>query len=134
MLSARLILTGLWWVWGLVLFVLLAILSSRIDATQAWGWFLPNILPILALVGTAAYTVTPGTRSSSISSRLKTPLLMLSVLTSVAYLAMLTVAVVSPMYSGEPIAMMLRSNLWLTPMQTLALTTLGAFFVKQGKS
>lgn len=131
MLRARLILTGLWWLWGMVLLILLATLSTRIDAIQAWGWFLPNILPILTLVGTAAYAGVQAASKRALNTRVRTPLLVLSILVSATYLTMLTVAVISPLHSGDPLALMLTSNLWLTPMQALVLTALGAFFVRQ---
>ena len=57
--KARLTLTYTWWVWGVVLFALITLFSvlpaSAAASPDIWPWFLPNILPVLTLVGAASY-------------------------------------------------------------------------------
>lgn len=132
MLRAQMMLTALWWGWGMLLFALLAFLTMRSvlgDGTEAWGWFLPNILPAMTLVGAASYlgSARGGPR---VRAAVRTPLLLLAMLASAAYLLMLTVVILSPLSSDDPIQMMLRSNLFLTPFQALALSAVGTFFAK----
>jgi hypothetical protein len=130
MVRQKLILTLLWWVWGLGLFALLAMISYQPailgqDADAAWQWFLPNLTPTLMLVGAVAY-VKRGDRGAAVEAR--GPLFLISLVVSIFYLLALTVAILSVFYSAEPLATMRKSGLWLGPLQGLTASFLGIFF------
>jgi hypothetical protein len=130
MIRQKLILTLLWWVWGLTLFALLAMISYQPailgqDADAAWQWFLPNITPTLMLVGAVAY-IKRGDRSAGVEAR--GPLFVITLVVSIFYLLALTVAILSVFYSTDPLAAMRKSGLWLGPLQGLTASFLGIFF------
>jgi small-conductance mechanosensitive channel len=126
----KLILTLLWWIWGLSLFALLAMISYQPaifgeDADAAWQWFLPNITPTMMLVGAVAY-IKRGDRSAGIDAR--GPVFLISLIVSIFYLVALTVAILSVFYSTDPLGIMRKSGLWLGPLQGLTASFLGIFF------
>lgn len=126
----KLILTILWWVWGLGLFAMLAMVSYQPaifgeDADAAWQWFLPNITPTLMLVGAVAY-VKRGERGADIEAR--RAVFLITLIVSIFYLLALTVAILSVFYSVDPLATMRKSGLWLGPLQGLTASFLGIFF------
>lgn len=126
----KLALTGLWWVWGLGLFALLAMISYQPaifgdDADAAWQWFLPNITPTMMLVGAVAYVQRAGAR---VTAKARNPLFLIAVAVSIFYLFALTVAICSVFYSADPLAIMRKSGLWLGPLQGLTASFLGIFF------
>lgn len=130
MLRQKLALTILWWVWGLALFALLAMISYQPailgnDADAAWQWFLPNITPTLMLVGAVAY-VRRGETPPDIEAR--NPLFLISLIVSIFYLFALTAAILSVFYSSAPLETMRKSGLWLGPLQGLTASFLGIFF------
>ena len=132
MIRQKLILTVLWWVWGLSLFALLAMISYQPailgeDADAAWQWFLPNITPTLMLVGAVAY-IKRGDRSAGVEAG--GPLFMITLVVSVFYLLALSVAILSVFYSADPLAAMRKSGLWLGPLQGLTASFLGIFFTE----
>lgn len=127
MLRARLILSAIWWSWGLALFVILAVLSSNegtLDPAKAWGWFLPNMIPALTLMGAVALNQ-PG---EAVRPTNRMPILLIALGTTIAYLSLMTIAVFAPFSTTDPIGHMLQSNLYLTPLQALTLSTVGIFF------
>ena len=129
-LRQKLILTVLWWAWGLSLFALLAMISYQPailgkDADAAWQWFLPNITPTLMLVGAVAY-VRRGEQAPEIEAR--NPLFVITLIVSVFYLIALTAAILSVFFSTDPLAAMRKSGLWLGPLQGLTASFLGIFF------
>ena len=130
MLRQKLVLTLLWWIWGLSLFALLAMISYQPailgkDADAAWQWFLPNITPTLMLVGAVAY-IGRGERSAAIEAR--GPLFLITLVVSIFYLVALTASILSVFYSTDPLAAMRKSGLWLGPLQGLTASFLGIFF------
>ena len=127
----KLTLTGLWWIWGILLFVLLIPISQNPvlfdDPRPAWDWFLPNILPTMTLVGAGAYAGrhARAPRRSGIDF-----LFYLTLIMSTVYLAVLAHAILKTQTSTTPLAMLQTSNIWLGPMQALATSLLGLFFIK----
>lgn len=95
---------------------------------DAWGWFLPNIMPTLSLiVGVLAVSAKETQAVDAFVFRLAYWL-------SVFYLLTLATAIlVSPLVSQDPLPAMKSANIWLGPLQGLASAALGRFFVKKGK-
>ena len=81
----------------------------------------------MGLVGAAAYTKgkSPGVQADAIK-----PLFVLALIASLAYLVLLTVALLGVFFTAHPISWLTKTNLWLGTVQTLAASTLGAFFAK----
>lgn len=128
----QLTLTALWWGWGVVLILVLVALSSQSaifgdETSAAWQWFFPNITPTMGLVGAAAYT--KGT-SPNVASAATKPLYLLALIASLLYLLLLTAALLGVFFTPHPISWLTKSNIWLGTVQTLAASTLGAFFAK----
>ena len=128
----QLTLTGLWWGWGLLLFLLLVALSSQSaifgdEAGAAWQWFLPNITPSMGLVGAAAYA---RRKTADVDAAVVKPLFLMALIVSVAYLLLLTISLLGVFYSTDPLAWLGKSNLWLGPLQGLAASALAVFFAK----
>lgn len=116
-----------------ILFLVL-IMQSVVDyyeplTEQAWGWFLPTVMPTLALiVGTlVAEAKEPESGERPIDPRL----FRLGLALSVAYLLAVAASIfAAPLVAGRitPVALMQRSNLWLGPLQGLVAGTLGVFY------
>lgn len=132
----RTILTAIWCIWGALLIgaqVFLSYLGVVFgdNATAAWQWFLPNLLPTIALVTSVTYkqrdeTVTPASAHQS--------LFVVAVLASGFYLVLLTIAVVSVLFVTEPLASLRAANMWLGPVQGIAAGALGIFFAEGNKA
>lgn len=129
--KARLVLTYFWWLWGMLLFGLVTLFSLvfRDSAGEIWPWFLPNILPVLTLVGAAAYKQGgPGATGEPAG-----PLLPMTVIVSVFYLVVLSICIALLFISSEPIPTVRSANFFLAPLQALATSFLGLFFVAAPK-
>lgn len=129
MLRQQLILTLLWWGWGLALLVLLVVLSYQPaifgdDVSAAWEWFLPNIIPTLGLVGAASYQRRRSGQDAPASSHL----FLITVAASAVYLLLLTAAELSVLFTTDPVKTLRTSSLWLAPLQGLCASALGVFF------
>lgn len=128
----QLTLTGLWWGWGLLLFLLLVALSSQSaifgdEVSSAWQWFLPNITPSMGLVGAAAYA---RRKTADVDLAVIKPLFLMAVIVSAVYLLLLTVSLIGVFFSANPLGWLGKSNLWLGPLQGLAASALAVFFAK----
>jgi hypothetical protein len=129
----RVILTILWWTWGLLLIVLQVVLSYQPaifgdDASAAWEWLLPNLTPTLLLVGAVSYQQRRKGRQAD-----QRHLFGIAVAASIIYLLLLTIAVLSVLFTTDPVAMLHKSNLWLGPLQGLTASLLGLFFAAPAK-
>lgn len=128
----QLALTGLWWIWGVLLILLLAVLSAQ-DALfgdkvgAAWQWFMPNLMPSMMLVGAAAYAKQ---KTTTVAETSIGPLFLIAMSISVVYLLLLTISVVGAIFSQPPLDWLTKSNYWLGPVQGLAASALGVFFAK----
>ena len=131
----RLILTALWWIWGLFLFGLLIALSHRplfgSQVRAAWEWFVSNLLPTMSLVGATAYA---GAGAERRPDPLLMPAFVLCVAASVAHLAALTFSLLGSVSSATPLDDLRTASLWLGPLQALATSALGVFFLKTSPS
>jgi len=99
------------------------------EAEQAWGWLLPTVVPTLSLIlGVLAVSANKPPRADLVVDRF---FYRLSWWLSAVYLATVAATLfVQPLTSWAPLDLMLRSNLWLGPMQGLVAATLAAFFFR----
>lgn len=127
----RLILTGLWWAWGLLLIVVMIGLSRNpalfADPKAAWDWFLPNLLPTLTLVGASAYA--GGLNPAKLQAG-EGLFFTLCLLVSAIYLGALSVSILGTQTSSAPLDSLRGANTYLGPLQGLVTSLLGFFFVK----
>jgi hypothetical protein len=98
-------------------------------ATDAWGWFLPNVMPTLSLiVGVLVLDQLGGGVKARTADAF---LYRLALWLSCAYLLLILLSIlVQPFAPLPPLELMQQSNLWLGPLQGLVAGALGAFFVK----
>lgn len=130
--TARLLLTYVWWVWGLLLFTIVIYFTMKADgadkAQQAWQWFLPNLMPVLSLVGAAAYQ--EGKMNEAGRVQRAGPMLAATLGISAFYLVVLSACTLQLVFSGDPIAAVRPTGLFLGPLQAATTTFLGLFFVR----
>jgi hypothetical protein len=129
----KIILTAVWWVWGLLLFLLLIALSQRSalfgDSVSAvWEWFLPHVLPTLSLVGVTAYATPPDKAQAEAPSPMP---FFLALAASCVHLAALSLALLGTQSSVAPLEHLRTANLWLAPLQALATSSLAVFFIRR---
>jgi hypothetical protein len=93
---------------------------------QAWGWFLPTIVPTLSvIVGGVAYQA----RRTPSKANVDGTAFSVSLILSIAYLALvLATLLLRPLSTATPLQFLATSNLWLVPIQGLAGLSIGAFF------
>jgi hypothetical protein len=99
------------------------------QATDAWGWFLPNVMPTLSLiVGVLVLDQLGGGVKTRTADAF---LYRLAFWLSCAYLLLILLSIlIQPFAPLAPLELMQQSNLWLGPLQGLVAGALGAFFVK----
>ncbi|MEI6847265.1 MAG: hypothetical protein WCK32_04385 [Chlorobiaceae bacterium] len=110
--------------------------AANVDlAGDAWGWFLPNVMPTLSLmIGVVVKDV------GAVSDEKKvvdTFIYRLNLWLSVAYFLVLMSSVfLQPVFGQDvfPLEFLKKSNLWLGPMQGLVTLALGVFFGKVEQS
>lgn len=129
-MSKRAILTGLWWVWGLLLILILVVLSLQPrlfgpDVPKIWQWFLPNIVPAMTMVGFTAYAAAPPPDQAG------SGVFGMAVAVSCFYLTVLSVSVLGTLFVAQPLEFVTMTSLWLAPLQGFATTGLALFFVKK---
>jgi hypothetical protein len=99
---------------------------------DAWGWFLPTVMPTLSLIVGAlvadyrkAAVAGPGAPKQQAG-----PLFWLGAGLSVFYLLLVALSILLQPLLAEtsPLTLMQRSNLWLGPLQGLCVAALGFFF------
>jgi hypothetical protein len=134
MFAYRVQLAKIWVVWACLLFLFLAYRSMiggyGDGADGVWRWFLPNLMPTLALIVTVdTFDVGNATATSAganTTHRFAQGL-------SIVYLLLLTAPIVlEPLREGNTLPFLMQSNLWLGPLQGLVTAALGFFFVKKG--
>lgn len=129
-MSRRATLTAVWWVWGLALMAVLALLSIQprlfgSDITKIWQWFLPNLIPAMTMVGFTAYAAPPPPQKAG-----RGPFAM-ALAVSCFYLAALTSSVLGTLFVPQPLEFVTMTSLWLAPLQGFATAGLALFFVKK---
>jgi hypothetical protein len=126
-------LATVWFVLGGVIFLLLVIQTVMgyygQRATDAWGWFLPNVMPTLSLiVGVLVLDQMGGGVKTRTADAF---LYRLALGLSCAYLLLILLSIlIQPFAPLPPLELMQQSNLWLGPLQGLVAGALGAFFIK----
>lgn len=102
--------------------------SGEVD--QAWSWFLPTVMPTLALI--IGVLVANARAHEGSSDRNTDPFLYkLSLSLSLVYLlVVLLTLLLEPLTRMTILELMDRSNLWLGPFQGLVTGSLGAFFYR----
>jgi len=126
-------LATVWFALGGVIFLLLVIQTVMgyygQRATDAWGWFLPNVMPTLSLiVGVLVLDQMGGGVKTRTADAF---LYRLALGLSCAYLLLILLSIlVQPFAPLPPLELMQQSNLWLGPLQGLVAGALGAFFIK----
>jgi hypothetical protein len=98
-------------------------------ATDAWGWFLPNVMPTLSLI--VAVLVLDQMGKGAQARTADRFLFRLAISLSAAYLLLILLSIlVQPFAPLPPLQLMQQANLWLGPLQGLVAGALGAFFIK----
>jgi len=102
--------------------------SERI--AEAWGWFLPTVMPTLSLMIGVSLADRFGV-SSKREKKIDPFMYKLALCLSFAYLSVVLATILLLPYSPmPPLEHLDVSNLWLAPIQGLVAGALGAFFVK----
>jgi len=137
--EVRMKLARVWLLGSGLIFFIIVIQSLRDaygDLTQeAWGWFLPTLLPSLGLIVTVlTYTALDPLMTGSVVHK---DFVQLAVWLSAAYLFTVLLTILMQPFAGtkatDAIALMRTSNLWLGPFQGLVASALGVLFVSKEK-
>jgi len=120
-----------WFVGSGLVFLLLVVQSLNEHygdkTSEAWGWFLPTVMPTLTLI-TGAIAVTRPESPATVGRFAYH----LSFWLSVFYLVLVIATIMYQPFAGlkpsEMIEFMRTSNLWLGAVQTLLGISLGVFF------
>ena len=141
---ARWRMAKIWFGFAAVVFVILIVQAAGgrygESITRVFSWALPNIVPNVALMFSvfAADALRPVSQNEP---RVRKQFLTISTAVSVFYLLILTLTLVSPpivmTFNPAPnqtaIDILELSNLWLSPLQGLAVTSVSVlFFLKDG--
>lgn len=133
MTTCKKVLAGLWFGAGsgLFLIVVLQTLFGKYgdEATEAWGWLLPAVLPTLSLMlGVLVMDAQGKTVRVQVVDKF---LFFLTVALSGFYLLLVALTVLmEPFVAIAATALMNESKLWLGPLQGLVSGSMGAFFVR----
>ena len=127
-------LTVLWFAGGGLAFVILIIQSmfgkygDRVS--DAWNWFLPNVLPTLSLI--AGVLAAEASKTSEHGMKVNGFMYRLTFFVSLFYLLMMFLTVLlQPLVSSDPFKLQSVSNYWLGPMQGIVAVNLSVFFLKR---
>jgi hypothetical protein len=133
--TARTRLTVIWCTGAGIVFVILVLESIlgpkfRKDLQQLWAWFVPTVVPSLALMlgvlGADALTNDPVQRS------VKAPFYKIAAGLSLFYLGILILTVALEPFSPLPgMQLFTVSNFWLSPIQGLVVAAIGVLFTSQ---
>ena len=131
---------GIVWMIGSGLLFLVLVAQSMGDyydprTEEAWGWFLPAVMPTLSLIVGTLFgdTAKPAVRRQRIQPRL----FRLAVALSVFYLLAVAASVfTAPLVARNvtPLDLMQLSNLWLGPLQGIVAGSLGVFYRQSAKT
>ena len=123
-----------WFVVSGLLFLLLILqtISGKYadKVNEAWGWFLPTIMPSLSLI--AAAWVSDVSQTTAGSQEANSFLYKLALCVSGFYLLAVFLALIGNIFSATPpLELMRQSNLFLGPIQGLVAGIIGVFFVRK---
>jgi hypothetical protein len=134
---ARVQLARIWLIGGgliLVILVVQSLLHVYGDLTQeAWGWFLPTMMPTVGMIiAVLTYTALDPLTSDSVVRRTFFPF---ALWLSVVYLVLVSLTILLQPFASttpaEAVGLMRTSNLWLGPVQGLVASALGVLFVSK---
>jgi len=118
---------------SLVILVVQSLLGHYGNQTQdAWGWYLPTMMPTLGMIlsGLGYTALTPF--SDQVVSKV---FFRIAIGLSSAYLVLVLLTIlIQPFVGSTPIQLMNTSNLWLGPFQGLVASALGVLFVSKKQS
>lgn len=123
-----------WFTGSALLFLVLTLQTifgrNGSDASEAWGWLMPGILPTLSLI--TGVLVMDALGKSLKADAVDGFMFWLTFSLSVFYLVMVALPILlQPFTQVEPLALLKQSNLFLGPLQGLVSAALAAFFVKR---
>jgi hypothetical protein len=97
---------------------------------DAWGWFLPTVMPTLSLIVGALVADYRRVADQGVAKQQAGPLFWLGAGLSVFYLLLVALSILLQPLLAEtsPLTLMQRSNLWLGPLQGLCVAALAFFF------
>jgi hypothetical protein len=128
------------WVWLvgagsiLILLVVQSLLHVYGDLTQeAWGWFLPTMMPTFGMIITVlTYTALDPISSDSV---VRGSFVQIAVSLSVIYLILVLLTILIQPFAApsaaDRVSLMRVSNLWLGPVQGLVASALGVLFASK---
>jgi hypothetical protein len=124
----------LWFTMGgfLILMLITMILFGKFEdkSGEAWGWFLPTILPTFSLI--TCVFIHDFNNSAVKSMQIKRFYFYLSFFLSLSYIIVLYLIICSPLYSSNTILENMKtSNIFLGAIQTVVTASLGLFFVSK---
>lgn len=125
---------------GISALVLIAMSIRALEGRQVavWGWFLPTVLPTLTLIlSTFAMTVRGSLPKALRNRRRVDPFIFrLAFGISVFYLVLVLFAIAGWQLTSyeDPVDALSLANLWLGPLQGIAASTIGWFFLSGGDS
>lgn len=127
-------LATVWFLGGGVVFAILVIqtLTQHYgdQARDAWGWFLPTVMPILTLI-VSATAVTKAESQATVDRSVFYISFGLSLFYLLLVIATIAYQIFTTLKPPEMIGLMKTSNLWLGPVQGLLGISLGVFFGKR---
>jgi hypothetical protein len=95
---------------------------------RAWSWFLPTVLPVLTLIVSSLVYQARTNETATVDTRM----FQISAAFSAFYLLLVLGVLVSTAFPGPPpLDRMTQAQLWLSPVQALTASALGAFFVSK---
>ena len=95
---------------------------------KAWSWFLPTVLPVLTLIVSSLVYQARTSEQATVDARMYR----ISAAFSAFYLSLVLGVLVSTAFPGVlPLDRMTQAQLWLSPVQALTASALGAFFVSK---
>ena len=100
------------------------------DASAAWSWLLPYVVPTTSLI--IGVLVTDAFSKDEKPQTVDRFIFRLALILSAIYLSLLTLTLLAQPFSPfEALELMKLSTLWLAPLQGLVSAALGAFFVQR---
>jgi hypothetical protein len=125
--------------WGTGSFVGLLILVAETYgkvwgslAPEAFGWFLPMVVPTLTLI--VGSVVAEQTKDTPSTSKVTPLAFWVTFWVSAVYLSFVALAVISAAWDDKPISVLKTSSLWLSPLQALVGGCIGVFFGRRTPS
>ena len=138
--DVRVKLARVWLGGGGAIFLILVVqslLHTYGDLTQeAWGWFLPTLMPSLGMIVTVlTYTALDPLMTGSV---VRKTFASIAMWLSILYLLTVSLTILIQPFASkdsvEAVGLMRTSNLWLGPLQGLVASALGVLFVSKEKS